>query len=326
MTRILVTTTSLQDTPGPHHDKLAQAGLEIVRQRGPLTEARMLELAGDFDAFLCGDDTITKAVIEKSLPRLRIIAKYGIGVDKIDMATATAKGIPVTFTPGVNHTTVAEHCFGLMLCLSKHLVEEANYVRAGNWKRLTGNELYGKTLGIVGLGRIGKEMAIRARAFGMGNIALDLHFDEKFAAANEVKRAQTLEELLQASDIVSLHTNLTPETQGMINKKTLAIMKPGAMLINCGRGELIETLDVVNALEKGELGGYGTDVVDVEPPPADHPLLKAKNCVITPHIASRTYESVQRQAGMAVDNLLLALKGEKPLAQVNPQVPIPAPR
>jgi D-3-phosphoglycerate dehydrogenase len=334
MTRVLVTTTSLQDTPGPHHDKLAAAGLELVRQRGPLTEAQMLNLAGSFDAFLCGDDAITRAVIEKSLPRLRIIAKYGIGVDKIDVKAATEHGIPLTFTPGVNHTTVAEHCFGLMLCLSKHLVDEVNYARAGRWKRLTGHELYGKTLGIVGLGRIGKEMVIRARAFGMSCVALDLHFDEKFAVTHEVKRMNTLEELIAASDVISLHTNLTPETQGMINARTIGLMKPGTLLINSGRGELIETKDVVAALKSGKLGGYGADVLDVEPPPPDHPLLKVESieqevlvhrCIITPHIASRTYESVQRQAGMAVDNLLLALRGEKPLAQVN-QVPIPKPR
>ncbi len=325
MTRVLVTTTSLQDTPGPHHDKLAAAGLELVRERGPLTEARMLELAGSFDAFLCGDDAITRAVIEKSLPRLRIIAKYGIGVDKIDVKCATEKGIPVTFTPGVNHTTVAEHCFGLMLCLSKRFVEDANNTRSGQWKRVTGHELFGKTIGIVGLGRIGKEVAIRARAFGMPCLGYDVYWDDKFAAAHDVRRVAKLEELLKESDIVSLHTNLTPETQEMINPQTLGIMKKGAMLINCGRGELVSVKAILDALNSGQLGGYGADVLDVEPPPADHPLPKAKNCIITPHVASRTYESVVRQAGMAVDNLLLALKGEKPLAQVN-QVPIPKPR
>jgi len=325
MTRVLVTTTSLQDIPGPHHDKLAAPGLELVRERGPLTEARMLELAGSFDAFLCGDDAITRAVIEKSLPRLRVIAKYGIGVDKIDVKAATEHGIPITFTPGVNHTTVAEHCFGLMLCLTKLFVDEINYTRAGQWKRLTGHELFGKTLGIVGLGRIGKEMAIRARAFGMPCIGHDVYWDDKFAAAHEVRRAANLDDLLKVSDIVSLHTNLTPETNAMINPRSLALLPKGALLINCGRGELVDNAAILAALASGHLGGYGADVLDVEPPPADHPLLKAKNCVITPHVASRTYESVQRQAGMAVDNLLLVLRGEKPLAQVN-QVPIPQPR
>jgi len=325
MTRVLVTTTSLQDIPGPHHDKLAAAGLELVRERGPLPESKMLELAGSFDAFLCGDDAITRAVIEKSLPRLRIIAKYGIGVDKIDVACATEKNIPVLFTPGVNHTTVAEHCFGLMLCLTKHFVAEINYTRAGQWKRMTGNELFGKTLGIVGLGRIGKEMVIRANAFGMPCVAYDVYWDDKFAAAHNVKRAEKLDDLIKEADVISLHTNLTAETNEMINARTIGLMKKGTMLINCGRGELVKNADVIAGLESGQLGGYGADVLDVEPPPADHPMLKAKNCIITPHVASRTVESVQRQAGMAVDNLLLALRGEKPLAQVN-KVPIPAPR
>jgi D-3-phosphoglycerate dehydrogenase len=325
MTRVLVTTTSLQDTPGPHHAKLAQAGLELVCERGPLPEGRMLELAGTYDAFLCGDDAITRAVIEKSLPRLRVIAKYGIGVDKIDVAAATSLGIPVTFTPGVNHTTVAEHAFGLMLCFSKHFVEEINYTRAGQWKRLTGHELAGKTLGIAGLGRIGKEMVVRGRAFGMECQAFDVYFDEKFAQAHEVKRISTFAELARGADFLSLHMNLTPETNHIVNAGLLAQMKKGATLINTSRGELIDTAAVVAALNSGQLGGYGSDVLDVEPPPADHPLLKAKNCLITPHVGSRTYESVVRQAGMAVDNLLLALRGEKPLAQVN-QVAISAPR
>ena len=325
MTRVLVTTTSLQDIPGPHHDKLAAAGLELVRERGPLPESKMLELAGSFDAFLCGDDAITRAVIEKSLPRLRIIAKYGIGVDKIDVACATEKNIPVLFTPGVNHTTVAEHCFGLMLCLTKHFVAEINYTRAGQWKRLTGNELFGKTLGSVGRGRIGKEMVIRANAFGMPCVAYDVYWDDKFAAAHNVKRAEKLDDLIKEADVISLHTNLTAETNEMINARTIGLMKKGTMLINCGRGELVKNADIITGLESGQLGGYGADVLDVEPPPADHPMLKAKNCIITPHVASRTVESVQRQAGMAVDNLLLALRGEKPLAQVN-KVPIPAPQ
>ena len=167
MARILLTTTSFQDTPGPHLARLENSGHEIVRERGPLPESRMLELAGTFDALLCGDDAITAAVIQKSLPRLRIIAKYGIGLDKIDLATATAHRIAVTFTPGVNHTTVAEHTFALLLTLTKDLNFHINETRAGRWTRRTGHEIAGKTLGIIGLGRIGKEVALRANAFGM---------------------------------------------------------------------------------------------------------------------------------------------------------------
>src|SRR5215470_9410989 len=140
-TRVLLTTTSFQDTPGRHHDLLAASGCEVVRERGPLPESRMLELAGQFDAFICGDDAITRAVIEKSLPRLRVISKYGIGLDKVDVKSATELKLPVTFCPGVNHTTVAEHVFGLMLAIYRDIVPQCNYVKSGNWKRLTGHEL-----------------------------------------------------------------------------------------------------------------------------------------------------------------------------------------
>ena len=131
MTKILLTTTSFQDAPGPHHELLAQKGYEIVRERGPLNEARMLELAGDFDALLCGDDAITRAVLEKSLPRLKVVAKYGIGLDKVDVASATELKIPVTFCPGVNHVTVAEHTFGLLLAIYLQIVEQSTAVHDG---------------------------------------------------------------------------------------------------------------------------------------------------------------------------------------------------
>lgn len=317
MARILLTTTSYQDTPGPHHEILESSGAEIIRERGPLPESRMLELAGDIDAFLCGDDEITQAVIDKALPRLKVIAKYGIGVDKIDVDYATSKNIPVAFTPGVNHTTVAEHTFLLMLALSKKLVDHANWVRAGEWKRVTGHEIAGKTLGIIGLGRIGKEVAIRANAFGMTCCGYDLYWPEEFAVAQKVEQMESVQALLEKCDIVSLHTNLNEETRGMINKDSIPTMKDGAILINCGRGELVVCQDVAAALKSGKLGGYGTDVLDEEPPSPDHILLGAQNCLVTPHVGSRTFESVVRQATKATENLLMLMGGEAPHAQVN---------
>ena len=317
MVRILLTTTSYQDTPGPHHDLLASSGAEIVCARGPLSEKSMLEYAGDYDAFLCGDDVISQAVIQEALPRLKIIAKYGIGVDKIDIDYATDKGIPVAFTPGVNHTTVAEHCFMLMLALSKKLIEHVEWTKQGLWKRETGNEIAGKTLGIIGLGRIGREMAIRANAFGMKVLAQDIYWPEAFAEEHQITRIENLDRLFSDSDFISLHTNLTAQTQGLINRATIQKMKNSAILINCGRGELVHVDDILAALQDNELGGYGADVLDVEPANADHPLLSAPNCLITPHIGSRTHESVIRQATKATENLLMLLRGESPHAQVN---------
>ncbi|MFP4352734.1 MAG: phosphoglycerate dehydrogenase [Puniceicoccaceae bacterium] len=323
MLKVLLTTTSFQDTPGGHRELLEAAGFDVQRERGPLSEARMLELAGGFDAFLCGDDAITAAVIDQSLPRLRVISKYGIGVDKIDVAHASEKGVPVLFTPGVNHTTVAEHAFGLMLCLSKGLPEAAAAARAGEWKRETGRELLGKTIGILGLGRIGKEVAVRARAFGMPVVGYDPYWDESFAEAHGVGRLASAREVFEAADVVSLHLFLTGETRDMVDEAMIARMRPGALLINCARGELVDSRAVASALESGVLGGYGADVLEVEPPPPDHPLLRAPRCVITPHIGSRTYESVVRQGTKSVENLILALAGRKPRAQVN-QVPVRA--
>jgi Phosphoglycerate dehydrogenase and related dehydrogenases len=322
MTRILLTTTSFQDTPGAHHDLLASTGWEIIRARGPLNEADTLALVGDVDGYICGDDMITRAVLEKARPRLKVLSKYGIGVDKIDVKSCTEFGIPLLFTPGVNHTTVAEHTFLLLLALEKNFLFHTDSTRSGGWKRKTGHELLDKTIGIVGLGRIGKEVAIRARAFGMKAIGYDVYWDEKFAAEHGVMRAATLDEIFAASDYLSLHTNLTPETRDMINARSIAKMKKGVLILNCARGEIVHTSDIVEALKSGQVGGYGTDVLDQEPPPADHPLLKLPNVVVTPHIGSRTHESVQRQAMAAVKNLIAAMHGEKPLAQVNPEVAV----
>ncbi len=315
--KVLLTTTSYQDTPGPHHDILESNGWEIVRERGPLPENRMLELAGDFDAFLCGDDAITQAVIEKSLPKLKCISKYGIGLDKIDVEFATSQKLPVLFTPGVNHTTVAEHTFGLLIGITKHVITTAAAARNGEWKRITGHEIMGKTMGIVGLGRIGKEVATRAKAFGMDVIAYDIYWDEAFASEHGVERCETMDDVLTGADVVSLHCFLSDETRGMINAEKIAEMRDGVIVLNCARGELVVTEDMAAALESGKVGGYGADVLDVEPPPADHPLLNAPNSVITSHIGSRTHESVIRQATMATRNLVQYLNGEAPIAQAN---------
>ena len=326
MTKILLTTTSFQDTPGEHHKLLADTGWEVIRARGPLNEADTLALVGDIDGYICGDDMITRKVLEKARPKLKVLSKYGIGVDKIDVKSCTEFGLPLLFTPGVNHTTVAEHTFLLLLALEKNFLFHTDSTRSGdtktNWKRKTGHELLEKTIGIIGLGRIGKEVAIRARAFGMKSIGFDVYWYEKFANEHGEKRAASLDEIYAASDYISLHTNLTPETRDMINAKSIAKMKKGVLILNCARGEIVHTADIAEALKSGQVGGYGTDVLDQEPPPADHPLLKLPNVVCTPHIGSRTHESVQRQAVAAVTNLIRAMRGEKPLAQVNQEVPV----
>jgi D-3-phosphoglycerate dehydrogenase len=320
--RILVTTTSFQDTPGDHHARLAATGWEIITARGPLSEADTIALVGTCDGYICGDDAITRAVLAKARPRLKVLSKYGIGVDKIDVASCTEFGIPLLFTPGVNHTTVAEHAFLLLLALEKNLLFHTDSTRAGGWKRQTGHELFGKTIGIVGMGRIGREVAVRAKAFGMQPVGYGTFWDEAFAREQGIPRAAALDDLLRQADYVSLHTSLTPRSRDLIRAETIANMKPGVIVINCARGEIVNTADMAAALQSGRVRGYGTDVLDEEPPHADHPLTKLPNCIVTPHIGSRTHESVQRQALAAVTNLINAMHGEKPLAQVNPEVPV----
>lgn len=317
MKRIFLTTTSYQDTPGPHHKMLKRADFEIIPARGPLSETEMLAAVGEMDALLCGDDALTRKVMEKALPRLKVISKYGIGLDKIDLKAATEFKIPVLFTPGVNHTTVAEHTFCLLLAIYRNVVAECNHVKNGEWKRITGHELFGKTMGLIGMGRIGREVATRARAFGMNVIGFGNFWDEEFAAAHQIRRVTNLQLLASESDILSLHTMLGEKTRHIINAALIANMKPDAVLLNCARGELVDQVALVDALKKGRILGYGADVLDEEPPPANHPLFTCPNAILTPHIGSRTFESVVRQASMATENLTLFLDGKMPLAQAN---------
>ena len=328
--RILLTTTSFQDTPGRHHEILEKSGFEIVRARGPLNEQQMLDLLkdagstgspqGGFDGLLNGDDALNAKVIDAYLaaPRkLKVIAKYGIGLDSIDVKHATSRKIPVLFTPGVNETTVAEQTIGLMIALAKHFYPHITSTKAGGWKRKTGCELYGKTLGLVGVGRIGKETVKRALAMGMKCIAYGNYWDEEFARQYGLERKNTVEELLKEADVVSLHTHVSDKTRGMINKTAIALMKDKALLVNTGRGALVVEQDVAEACRSGKLWGYATDVLETEPMKAPHVFQEIENIIITPHIGSRTNESVQRQGVRAALNLVNFLKDEKDYVQAN---------
>lgn len=321
--RILLTTTSFQDTPGSHHDLLKSAGYEIVHARGPLTEDDLLGLIkehGGFDGLLNGDDHITTKVIDAALAAatpLKVIAKYGIGLDSIDVDHATQKKIPVLFTPGVNHTTVAEHAFGLMIALSKHFWPHLRSVKGGGWQRITGHELAGKTLGVLGMGRIGKAVVERALAFDMKPIGFDAYWDHAFADTHRVDRCEACEHIFAQADIMTLHLPLTDETRGLICSESIARMKDGAVVINTARGGLVVEEDVAKACKAGKLGGYGADVLNEEPPQPGHPFNEIDNIIVTPHVGSRTFESVQRQATRAVRNLINYLNGDQDYIQAN---------
>ena len=332
--KVLITTTSFQDTPGPHHDLLAKQGWDLTRQRGPLPEDTMLKLVGDFEGIICGDDAFTKPVLAKCLPALKCLSKYGIGLDKIDLDAATELKIPVCNTPGVNHTTVAEHTIGLLLAMVRNIPTENGFVHQAQWKRITGHELAGQTLGVLGLGRIGKEVAKRAMAFGMKVLAYDIFWNEandKFLAdlnaqlSHEVfaefppaiEHAPSADVVLAACDFLALHMNLTDDNREFLNADRLAAMKDGVYVVNPSRGGLISEADMAAACKSGKVAGYAADVVEPEPIRKDNPLIGLENVVLTPHIGSRTYESVVRQATMAVQNLAAMLSGKPPLHQAN---------
>jgi len=304
--KILLTTTSFQDTPGKHQDLLYEQGYEIDTLRGPVKAEVLSPIISQYDGIICGDDEINEDVIRAGKNgKLKVISKYGIGLDKIDLDSAKKYGVPVTNCPGVNHITVAEHVFALILSFLKNICLEYNITNVGGWERLIGHEIYGKTIGIIGLGRIGKEVAIRSKAFGLKVIANDFVIDEIFNKEHEIHVSKTIEEIFEKSDIVTLHMNLTKE-----NRKCISIdliinhCKKGLILVNTARGELVDLDGIIYGIENKIIGGYLTDVLDSEPMPKNYPLTNYDNVIITPHIGSRTFESVERQGLMTVNNLI----------------------
>lgn len=303
--KILLTSTSFQDTPGEHHTLLSNQGFEVDTLRGPVKAEVLLPIIHQYDGIICGDDEYNREVLLAGKKgKLKVISKYGIGLDKIDLDAAKEIGITVTNCSGVNHTTVAEHVFALLLSYCKHIPDEINFTRLGEWKRITGTEIWGKTLGIVGLGKIGKEVAIRAKAFGLQVHVYEINPDMEFISNQQIIRHDTLESLLPLCDILSLHVGLSKATKYLLNEKRLSILKPNCILINTARGELVELNALIKNLKNKHLQAYLTDVLEEEPMPKDHPLKNFSNVFITPHIGSRTYESVVRQGSMAVKNLL----------------------
>jgi D-3-phosphoglycerate dehydrogenase / 2-oxoglutarate reductase len=284
-------------------DKVSPSALKVFGDGDwtivtPDKEALAGELA-NADAIVVRSATFVDAAMMDKAPRLRVIGRAGVGVDNVDLDAATKRGIVVMNTPGGNAVAVAEHTFGLMLSLARFLVRAHVTMKEGKWekKSLQGTELRGKTLGIVGLGRVGVEVSRRALAFGMKVVAHDPYVAPNFAQQLNVTMVP-LDELYAQSDYITLHVGLTPQTQGMINVDTLCKMKKGVKLVNCARGELLNEGDVVEALKSGQLGGAGLDVYHHEPL-KDSPLATLPNVILTPHIAGSTHEA-QEAVGVQI--------------------------
>lgn len=303
--KILLTSTSFQDTPGSHHNLLDSYNFEVVKMRGPLKEEVILDVIADFDGVICGDDEITRRVIEKGAKsKLKILSKYGIGLDKVDLGAAKEFNIPVANTPGVNNTTVAEHVFALMLCYSKNLIKENELIQNQNWTKLIGTELFQKTLGIIGLGHVGKEVAKRASAFGMKIIVFDKYVDYEFVEKFDIEISDSIEELGAKVDYLSLNASLNEDTRGLINLNNIQKCRKGIIIINTARAGLVDNDAIIFGLDNKIINAYLTDVLEEEPMISNHPFLNYENIIITPHIGSRTYENVVRQGTWAINNLV----------------------
>lgn len=307
--KILLTSTSFQDTPGIHQEKLYSVGLEIDTLRGPVKEKVLLPIIANYDGIICGDDEITREVILAGMKgKLKIISKYGIGLDKIDLEAAKELGMPVTNCPGVNHISVAEHIMALLFTYYKNIHLEYNITKQGNWKRLIGTEIYGKKIGVLGMGNVGKEVAIKAKALGLEVVVYDPYIDLEFVKKNNIEYSSGIDKLVEDIDILSLNLPLNDKTRGIINTDLLSKAKKEIVIVNTSRALIIDQNALIDALSKKKIKAYLTDVLEEEPMIKNHPLLQFDNVLITPHIGSRTYESVQRQGMMAVDNLFKALK------------------
>ena len=304
----------------------AACDADVWPEELPPPRPALLDRVRGVDGLLCLlTDRIDGEVMDAAGPGLRVISNHAVGYDNIDVAAATARGIPVGNTPGILTETTADFAFTLLMAAARRVVEGADYVRAGRWRTwgpmiLLGHDIHGATLGLVGMGRIGQAMARRAAGFGMKVIYYDPYFDPAGGAAPGVERRDSLETLLAEADFISLHVPLTPDTHHLIDAWALAKAKPTAVLINTSRGPVVDTEALYDALAAGQIAYAALDVTDPEPLPADHKLVGLPNCLITPHIASASWATRTRMAVMAAENLLAGLRGERLPNCVNPEV------
>jgi D-3-phosphoglycerate dehydrogenase len=308
--RVLVTSTELIPNAG---ETLMRVGASIDTMAGKVTEARLIEaLAKPTQAMIMrGNPPITRAVLEAAAPHLRVIAKPGAGVDSVDLVAATEHGIPIMTAGHGNAPAVAEITIGFMLALGRDVVRLDRRTRGGDWRRddYNSSELSGRTLGLVGFGRIGRRVAELARAFGMGVLVFTRTPAKVTADLAEV--AERLDALLRDSDYVSLHCPLDATTRGLMSREAIAAMREGAFLVNTGRGALVDEAALAEALASGHLAGAALDTLSQEPPPSDNPLLAAPNLILTPHIAGLSTGAVQRTGATTAENIIAVLTGGK---------------
>jgi D-3-phosphoglycerate dehydrogenase len=282
-------------------DELCRDGALNVSVQTKLSEAKLIELIPEFSALIVRSETKVTANVLKAAAKLRVVGRAGVGVDNVDVEAATRRGVVVLNAPGGNTVSTAEHAFSLLLSVARKIPQADASVRGGNWKRkdFEGVELYNKTLGVIGMGRIGSELSRRAIAFGMRVVAYDPYLSATRARSLQVELTEELDDLLAAADFISLHTPLTAETRHILDAARLRKAKPGVRIINCARGGLIDEAALSQALQDRHVAAAALDVFEIEPLPNESPLRAAPNLVLTPHLGASTAEA-QESVGIEI--------------------------
>lgn len=314
--KVLLTMPKFLDNEQYVRDFLRNRGCELIEhnEHGRLTEERLIELIPEAEALVPGLEPVTERVMAAA-PRLRVVSAQGVGYDHIDVEAANRRGIAVCICAGCNNHSVSELVIGMMLGLARHIYTADRAVRDGQWPRLVGTELWGRTLGVVGLGRVGKSTALIGRGLGMRVLATDIQWDITFANEHQVSYVP-LPRLLAESDFISLHCPLTAQTRGLIDDAALAQMKPTAYLINTARGPVVDEAALVRALQGKRIAGAGLDVFQHEPHP-DNPFLDFPNVILVPHLGGATIQATERSLELALLNITNVLDDLPPVCRVN---------
>lgn len=310
--RVLVTATSYAMNEPTLKTELEAAVGEVIYNANahPLTAAELATLIKGVDGMIAGLDDINHEVIEAA-DRLRIIARYGVGLDRVDLEAARKKGIVVTNTPGANATSVAELAIGLMLALARHIPKANQMTKFGGWPRLKGVALTGKTIGLLGLGAIGRQVALMLRGFRCRVIGYDPAVTPADAAQFNVEWVER-DSVIRDADFLSLHLPATPATENMLNREAFAMMKDGVFLINTARSEIIDESALIECLRSGKVAGAALDTFRHEPPGADYPALQFEQVIATPHTGSHTDNATTAMGRAALNDCLSVLRGEEP--------------
>ncbi|WP_165225855.1 phosphoglycerate dehydrogenase [Aquisphaera insulae] len=312
MPKVLIGPHLIRHQPGPFRDVLNQAGFTVVDPEAGfvMTDEDYRAHLPDVDAVIAGGEPLRGEVIDLA-PRLRVIARTGVGYESVDLAASNRRKIAVVITPGTNQDSVAEQAFALLLALTRNVAHSTEAIRTGGWDRRLVTPIRGKTLGLVGLGRIGQSVCSRARAFGMDLVACDPVAGDSIFEQSGARRVD-LPELLAVSDVVSLHAPLNDQTKGLVDREFLAAMKPGSYLINTARGGLVVDEDLRDSLTSGHLAGAGLDVFSVEPPGPENVLIKLPNVVLSPHVGGTDSKSMSDMAELAARAIVELFRGGWP--------------